>query len=129
MDSPRRCSIIRYISAVCQGSDAMQIFARHDLVTGRSTNRRRPAVEGSWPDDADVELRQSLDDAVDARFRWIDSEAAHIAAKLGATNASEASLLSLNATRLRYQLVKWLPWSRGLKDRPTEKRCVAARDS
>ncbi len=87
----------------------MQIFARHDLVTGRlDESEAALLLEGSWPDDADVELRQSLDDAVDARFRWIDSEAAHIAAKLGATNASEASLLSLNATRLRYQLVKWL---------------------
>jgi hypothetical protein len=100
---------IRFMLGCAKEGDAMQIFARQDLVTGR-LDELEPAVllEGSWSVDADVELRQSLDDEIDARFRWIDDEAARIAQQLGATRASHASVLSLNAARLRYQLVKWL---------------------
>lgn len=70
-------------------------------------------LEGSWPDAEARPNRWSLDDAIDARFAWIDLWAANRAEQLGRPNADFAggdhpTLAYLNELALRYFLVKLL---------------------
>ncbi|HEX7447495.1 MAG TPA: hypothetical protein VF306_08115 [Pirellulales bacterium] len=121
----------------------MLIFARHALAAcllgdtttfagspgpcgrlhGDSTNRAQgpglPAeepvllLEGSWPDAETRPNRWSLDDAIDARFAWIDRWAAKQAERLAQRTPdcysdNHPTLAYLNELALRYFLVKLL---------------------
>gem|GEM_PF-841351 len=60
------------------------IFARIELIDRACGSEGRSLLlEGSWPEDCPAADRRSLDDALDARFRWIDEEASRLAERLG----------------------------------------------
>jgi hypothetical protein len=88
----------------------LRIVARPSLADAFPEASPRPLLlEGSWPDGG-----PSLDDAIDARFQWIDAAAAYWADCLDALQ-DEAGMAQpstnaawLNALALRYYLVKLL---------------------
>ncbi len=64
--------------------DRLFVFARHDLVGPRSAcDAPALLLEGSWPDAPSPHARWSLDDAIDARFGWIDRAATELAEQAG----------------------------------------------
>lgn len=89
----------------------MKVFARADLVPA-SLLPDEPALlcEGSWPQGTHGESRYSLDDAIDARFAWVDREAARLAECAAEQHRTDSSSLFawLNALALRYELVKYV---------------------
>ncbi len=96
--------------------NTLHVFARHALV-GPTLREDVPAVllEGAWPEGASSEFRPSLDEAVDARFGWVDEEASRLAGQLAESPPAAAEADSgffpnapawLNALGLRYHLVK-----------------------
>ena len=97
----------------------MKVIARHSLIRdGAGIDADALLLEGAWPRDARGDRRYSLDESIDARFQWIDSEAARLAqsAAGGCDVASAESILAnpghtlafLNALKLRYWFVKML---------------------
>jgi hypothetical protein len=114
----------------------MRIFARRSLaVDAAALGEPALLLEGSWPDRAaakrcpgataydclaaTTEGQWSLDDAIDARYAWIDEAAARLAAEVaacaaerespfGAQGDDNISLAYLNELALRYFIVKLL---------------------
>ena len=92
------------------------VFARHDLVDATlGSHDQALLLEGSWPSDTESNLRGSLDDAIDARFEWVDEEACRLAAvanELSLQSGGEEDLFHaitpawLGVLGLRYYLVK-----------------------
>ena len=108
-------------------------YARHELLDRTPPPTGAPDVrlllEGSWRPGgttaapggtggltASVALRQSLDETIDARFDWIDQQAADFAEQFGGADPERFrrqhvtlcanSPAYLNALALRYYLVK-----------------------
>jgi hypothetical protein len=73
-------------------------------------------LEGSWPAAAPPQARWALDSSIDARFGWIDRQAAEWAQRLAqdglmlprGNSLAGISSADLNALELRYYLVKLL---------------------
>lgn len=63
-------------------------------------------LEGSWP--SHTSRCWSLDEAIDARFGWIDCQAADWAEQIAGASQAAPSFAWLVAVRLRYALVKLL---------------------
>jgi hypothetical protein len=62
------------------------IFTHHRLVdTSLGIHEAALLLEGSWPWDASGGVRRALDDSIDARFDWIDPQAAELAEELAET--------------------------------------------
>ncbi|MHC4402763.1 MAG: hypothetical protein ACYTG0_24125 [Planctomycetota bacterium] len=98
--------------------NTLSLFARLELAGG-GHQRAGPALllEGSWPAEASPLVRSSLDDAIDARFGWIDEEASRLAERLAEATPQDHERHDplgsippawLNALSLRYYLVKLL---------------------
>ncbi|MBX3411972.1 MAG: hypothetical protein KF708_04580 [Pirellulales bacterium] len=89
----------------------MKVFARADLIPAHLAPHE-PALlcEGSWPAPLQSAARFSLDDAIDARFAWIDREASRLAECAAEAHGQDSSALFawLNALALRYELVKYI---------------------
>ncbi len=92
----------------------MLVVARYELIPP-PLDEEQPAVllEGAWPPEVSSRIRTSLDDAIDARFAWIDADASRLAGAVaestrgaGPPSLDEASPGWLNALALRYYLVK-----------------------
>ena len=90
------------------------IHARGDLIDvhrepfGAS---RAVLLEGAWPEANRCRNRLSLDDSIDARFGWVDEEAARLAALAVNDSRQDKKRCSLtaagiNALSLRYYMVK-----------------------
>ena len=94
------------------------IHARHDLIDARHDSvgpafQAAPAVllEGAWPEANRSRNRLSLDDSVDARFGWVDEEAARLASlavddSRRDTKHHSLTAAGINALSLRYYMVK-----------------------
>ncbi|MHB9048750.1 MAG: hypothetical protein ACYC35_22765 [Pirellulales bacterium] len=88
----------------------MKVYARASL-TDHPLGRGEEALllEGAWPGDGDVRGRWSLDEAIDARFAWIDQEATRLAEEASARAVpGDPTPAYLNALALRYYCVKLL---------------------
>lgn len=79
--------------------DLLVASRKHLLPNAPQRRLEALLLEGSWPEGG-----RSLDDAIDARYAWIDEAAASWAERLGASCASAW----LDALALRYYLVKLL---------------------
>lgn len=92
----------------------MHVVARLGLVKHvPADGRRRLLLEGSWP--AEMVSNgdcASLDDEIDARYEWIDVEAARLAEHAIQCDVCEGnesqSFSFVNTLRMRYAFVKWL---------------------
>ena len=80
-----------------------------------SDNDAALLLEGSWPADTPFSSQRSLDEAIDARFDWIDLKATQLAERLDRHTAASGthppdgiSAAYLNALGLCYYLVKLL---------------------
>jgi hypothetical protein len=66
-------------------------------------------LEGSWPDHYPPQHFHALDDAIDARYAWIDASAIELAARLAGGAAQPLPTLAfVHELKLRYFLVKLL---------------------
>lgn len=90
------------------------VAARCELLPSPPQDQQ-PAVllEGTWPAEWSLPALRSLDEAVDARFAWIDADCCRLAESLQETGAGPACLpdvstAHLNALSLRYSFVKLL---------------------
>lgn len=83
----------------------MRVFVRHNLARGDDSPDEKLLLEGSWPGDEQRPGHWSLDDAVDARFQWLDPLAMDLAQRAG---GSHFNFAHINALALRYYLVKLL---------------------
>ncbi len=101
--------------------DSMNIVARRALLGCSSlTTDRSLLLEGSWSPREHDERHWSLDDALDARWSWIDAEAEQMAQAWGAQpwlgdSGRQLNAAWLNAPRFRYWLVKMLRVLAGLE--------------
>jgi hypothetical protein len=87
----------------------MKIFARHRLFAESAGSEEELLLEGSWPSQRRRVGRWSLDEAIDARFAWIDPLAtvsAQQAAQGGADCRPTLNFAYINALSLRYYFVK-----------------------
>ena len=92
------------------------VLARHELLDQAPGSAASALLlEGSWPAGTSPGTHDSLDEAIDARFTWIDQQAARWAERLaepaplpGGDPSCFRSITpgSLNALALRYYLVK-----------------------
>lgn len=85
----------------------MHIYARHNLAAPDQTSGEELLLEGSWPRNEERPDRWSLDEAIDARYAWIDSLAMDLAERAG-PSTSGVSFAYINALALRYYVVKLL---------------------
>lgn len=85
----------------------MRVFTRYNLVDGNDSPDDELLLEGSWPRDKNRPGRWSLDDAIDARFIWIDQTAMELAERAGSSSLG-LGFAYINALALRYYLVKLL---------------------
>jgi hypothetical protein len=81
------------------------VFARRDLVPPGFGAEPSVLLEGSWPEGAVSGLRDALDNAVDARFEWVDEQASRWAERLGEPRGARNAAW-INALGLRYYLAK-----------------------
>ena len=65
-------------------TNRLLVAARHALLDEEWLGSDPAALlEGSWPEGTSSERCRSLDDAIDARFAWIDEETSRLAERLG----------------------------------------------
>src|SRR5581483_10476532 len=92
-------------------SIVVKIFARHSLTTQPPGSDEALLLEGSWPAAERRLDRFSLDEAIDARFAWIDrlaTEYAQRTAQPGRFSQQTLNVAYINELSLRYYFVKLL---------------------
>jgi hypothetical protein len=87
------------------------ISARHESIGSAFGAARAVLLEGAWPEANRSHNRLSLDDSIDARFGWVDEEAARLAGLAADDSQRDRKHHSLtaagiNALSLRYYMVK-----------------------
>lgn len=101
-----------------QGDSTREFFVRCDAVRSQlHEGASTLLLEGDWPLELRATGRDSLDQAIDARYAWIDRQASDFADRLAGDGELKADphsttlLANLAALRLRYFFVKLLRWA------------------